>query len=508
MRFLILFSIWVALGTLPAAAQTAPADHPAAAVVAPPAPAPVAVITANGSVAVGKNLIFSAADTQNLPPEPPAVYRWDFGDGGRASGAEVAHVFKKPGDYTVKLTVQAGEQKAESATTVFVFEKAVLLLTDTNADPATVAALTAAARNENTLLATVISETRGALTDEAAVATALAAAAPTPPLAEMQAVVVWTRGAAGLNGLVRYLQDSEQNLAGRPLVIISTESLRDLARIARGAFATLAASQVIVTRPDGLRTTLHTPPAQLSAKLTQEAVPQEVVSAAAKFSWTAPLTFLVDYLVSRGIPSSTILLVLLLPVIATLVAFLKQVVGITTFGVYLPSVVTLSLLVMGLPLGLTGLAFVLLGSVATRRLLAGHRLAYTPRMALVLTAVGLVMLGLIAALVAWRPFGNSAEVIAASIFPLLIMSTLAEKFVSLQTEQGTYSAVRLTAEVVGVAVVCYLVVGQWEYLRTFILAHAELVLLFLVANFALGRFTGLRVTEYFRFREVLEHAEE
>jgi hypothetical protein len=40
------------------------------------------------------------------------------------------------------------------------------------------------------------------------------------------------------------------------------------------------------------------------------------------------------------------------------------------------------------------------------------------------------------------------------------------------------------------------------------LAYPEIVLLAIVVNFGLGRWTGLRVVEYFRFREVFRHLQE
>jgi len=230
-----------------------------------------------------------------------------------------------------------------------------------------------------------------------------------------------------------------------------------------------------------------------------------------KFSITAPLAFFVNYLVANGIPASAILLVLLLPVIATLVAFFKQVIGITTFGVYTPSVLTLSFLAVGLKLGLVVLFVVVLASILIRKILKRYRLAYTPRLAIVLTFVSLAILAAIVSLTWLAPFGEYyriSDLIAASIFPMLIMSTLAEKFVSIQTEKGSGSAIHMFAELIFVSVACYFIVGEWSYLQTLMLSRPEVIFLFLVANIILGRFTGLRLTEYIRFRDVIKKAEE
>ena len=150
-------------------------------------------------------------------------------------------------------------------------------------------------------------------------------------------------------------------------------------------------------------------------------------------------------------------------------------------------------------------------SILIRKILRRYRLAYTPRLAIVLTFVSFAIFGSIVLLVWLAPFGEyfrAADLITASIFPMLIMSTLAEKLVSIQTEKGAMNAVRTFAELFFVSLGCYFVVGEWSYFQILMLAHPEIIFLFLLADVALGRFTGLRITEYIRFREVIKKAEE
>lgn len=49
---------------------------------------------------------------------------------------------------------------------------------------------------------------------------------------------------------------------------------------------------------------------------------------------------------------------------------------------------------------------------------------------------------------------------------------------------------------------------HFEALRTFLLAYPELLLLLPLLNFYIGQFTGLRITEYLRFRDILSSEEE
>jgi len=90
---------------------------------------------------------------------------------------------------------------------------------------------------------------------------------------------------------------------------------------------------------------------------------------------------------------------------------------------------------------------------------------------------------------------------------MLMMSTLVEKFVSTQTEQGLKSALILIFETLLVAIICYFV-AEWDWIKTMVFGYPELIFVFILANIFLGRWTGLRLFEYFRFYEVIKHAEE
>jgi len=479
------------------------------------ADSPQAVVSAREHVQVNKNIIFNATRSYNPTPERPVSFAWNFGDGSTAGrGEEVAHVYRDSGTYEVELTMQVGAERDQVSFPLFVFDEVTLLVTDDMAQEEAIASLADSMRQQGDLLAVArgFDATIGLFTEEGAISTALSA--DTAAFRAADDIIIWSRGASGLHGLTRFAQESEADidLNTKQIVVITEGNLDALTRIARGVFATLQPEQILLTRPDALRDiVLGGVKSETPDALTTQAISHRVVTSGVEdFSLLAPLSFFINYLTAQGIPASVILLILMLPVIATIVAFLKQVVGITTFGVYTPSIVTLSFLTIGLQLGLITLAVVLIASIAVRRLLRRYRMSYTPRMALVLSAVALAVLATIVMLTYLAPLSDTATMaglISASIFPMLIMSTLAEKFVSIQTEKGASSALRLLGEVTLVAVICYLIVGQWEAFRTLMLATPELVLVFLAANIVLGRYTGLRISEYIRFKDIIHRTE-
>ena len=82
---------------------------------------------------------------------------------------------------------------------------------------------------------------------------------------------------------------------------------------------------------------------------------------------------------------------------------------------------------------------------------------------------------------------------------MLVMSMVSEKFLSAQSVEGFRSAMLVTGETIVISLIAYALVN-WGWVESSILALPELVLLPILAIVWLGRFTGLRLSEYFKFR--------
>jgi PKD repeat protein len=80
-------------------------------VVEPPPPAgntaPVAAFAAPAAVAAGAPAALDAAASSDADGDA-LTYAWDFGDGTRGGGRQIAHAYADGGSYTIKLTVDDG----------------------------------------------------------------------------------------------------------------------------------------------------------------------------------------------------------------------------------------------------------------------------------------------------------------------------------------------------------------------------------------------------------------
>ncbi len=211
---------------------------------------------------------------------------------------------------------------------------------------------------------------------------------------------------------------------------------------------------------------------------------------------------LVQLALNQGVPQETIIYILMYPVILTIIAAARQVVGIKAFGIYTPSIIAVAFLATTLKYGLAIFAVVLAVALGMRFLLKNFQLLYTSRTAIMLSMVAISVLAFLAIGGSFRRTGLAS----VSIFPLLIIITIVEKFVLVQIEKGFRTAFFLALETILLSVFCYFIV-RWPDFQMLVLNYPFIVVLIVLLNIVLGRWTGLRFNEYYRFRDVIKNVE-
>jgi len=203
--------------------------------------------------------------------------------------------------------------------------------------------------------------------------------------------------------------------------------------------------------------------------------------------------------VDKGVSANTIVLVLLFPLVAAIIAASRHIVGIRGFGIFLPAVLSVVFVSTGIIEGLLLFITILLVATFARMLLRKAKLQYLPRMALLLWFVCLGVFGILFL----SPFLGLKN-IPFSIFPILILILLTENFIGVQIGKSMKEAVRMTSESLAIALVCSFVL-QLNFLQRFVLIHPEITVLSVaVLDVFIGKYTGLRLLEYKRFKSLLQ----
>jgi hypothetical protein len=402
----------------------------------------------------------------------------------------------------------AGQTLTDTCT-VTVFERSVILLTDNATTPDQVAELRRQAEREDRQL--IVLEDRAGGTDfvhEDNLTKLLSEKAEDLKRADI--VIDWTTGSTGLNALSKFGQTFADlvDLTFEEKAVVSLAApVQITSRIAQSTFDVLRPQYILLTNDTALDAVLAAQsPDQVVDRVQKTGTPltligtfsERAVKQLTPFNF---MSFLVNYMINKGVPVNTIVLILMLPIIATIFAFARQVIGLRAFGIYIPTIVTLSFLALGLTYGLTVFFVVLAVGTLARFFLRRARINYIPRLALVLTTVSFAILALLAV----GALTNQTAFVALSVFPILIMVALAEQFVSAQIEQGFGAAVLLTVETLILSILTFYLVS-YDPFQSLILAYPEIIFLTIPINVVLGRWTGLRLTEYYRFRQVRRFA--
>ncbi|MFL5339035.1 MAG: 7TM domain-containing protein [Gemmataceae bacterium] len=189
---------------------------------------------------------------------------------------------------------------------------------------------------------------------------------------------------------------------------------------------------------------------------------------------------------------------LLLPLAALIICVFRNVVGLPSYGTFAPALIGLAFRdLRSWPGILVFVGIVLIGWLL-RRVLNRFHLLQVPRTALMLSMV--ISLIIIFVIVSNRQHLPATKYI--SLFPLVILTSMIERFWTLEEEDGTRASFRTLLTTLGIAVVITLVISR-QFVMQHMLRYPETVGLIMACQLILGRYTGYRVTELYRFRDFL-----
>lgn len=211
-----------------------------------------------------------------------------------------------------------------------------------------------------------------------------------------------------------------------------------------------------------------------------------------------------SWLLSRGLESNSIYLILIIPFLTFVAVFARQFIELSTFGIYTPVIISASFFILGLWFGLLAFLFAVLTGYLVRMILNKFDLLYLPKVALNLSFISLSFLIVLGIGVY---FGVNFS-LSLAIFPILVMSTLSEKFMATQSEEGFRGALYGVLGTLVVIIISYFII-TWSWFHNLLMSWPELIILPLILVLLMGKFTDLRLSEYLRFRSLFsEHIEE
>jgi len=206
------------------------------------------------------------------------------------------------------------------------------------------------------------------------------------------------------------------------------------------------------------------------------------------------------------------IVIFMLPVVVTVISIARYVIGLRTLRVYLPIVVTFAFYEIGYRLGddnqLTFFRGIVYGlvlftisfvfSTFIYKLVQKFRLHYIPKLSLIITGVSISVMVLIFLMIYFERniFLNVAP------FVVIMMIVIGEEFMAVLAKKNFLYTLSLTTETLLVSVISFIIISL-NVAQDAAFKYPLMIVIVILLNVFIGRFKGLRLNEYWRFRKIL-----
>ncbi len=211
-----------------------------------------------------------------------------------------------------------------------------------------------------------------------------------------------------------------------------------------------------------------------------------------------------SYLSLHGLPlsqQSLFYIILLIPIGTLILSISRNMIGINSFGIFTPILLSLFFVESSLMIGSLFFIVIVVIGFAQRFLLDKFYLLAVPRLSILLTLV--ILCYMIFTVVFYQEFFMSADKGSLSYFPIVIITVFIERFSVNFIEEGMRSTLKTLFGTFVVSIFCYLIFKS-EILKLTLFNHPELLFSVIGLNFIVGSYKGYRLTEIMRFKELTE----
>lgn len=225
------------------------------------------------------------------------------------------------------------------------------------------------------------------------------------------------------------------------------------------------------------------------------------------------LSHSVATLQASGISPDIIFLVETLPFIGLFLAFFRIILGINVPNMFVPIIIILTSMVLGLIMTLEVLIISIFLAYIAKFLIGEFHLHFAVKSSLIISQVAIGLLLIL-------PFLRNSSLFSASnshlviIYGLLVVSIVNEKFLSVKmTTNNLWIDLKNIFKTLIFSIISFILLGgeinlnsfqfEWTWLKTIIITYPETIIIALFLTLAIGRYTGLRLSEIIRFRKLI-----
>lgn len=189
--------------------------------------------------------------------------------------------------------------------------------------------------------------------------------------------------------------------------------------------------------------------------------------------------------------------ILIVPVGVFILVILRNVIGLRTFGTFMPVLIALSFRETQLLWGVFLFTSIVALGLSIRLYLEQLKLLVVPRLAAILIVV-IFLMAIFSILT--HKLGMERG-LSVALFPMVIITMTIERMSVVWDELGAYETLKLGLGSLIASVIAYLVMSI-KYIEYLMFVFPELLLVILSITLLLGRYTGYRLLELQRFKSL------
>lgn len=191
-------------------------------------------------------------------------------------------------------------------------------------------------------------------------------------------------------------------------------------------------------------------------------------------------------------------ILLMVPLGAFVILLLRNFIGLSTFGTFMPVLIALAFRETHVVWGIVLFTMIVSFGLLARFYLDGLRLLLVPRLASILTVV--IMLMIFISVMSQKLGLDSG--LSVALFPMIILTMTIERMCITWDERGAYDAIKSGVGSLVAAVIAFVPMSN-PSLQYLMFAFPELLLVLLALILWFGQYRGYRLFELFRFKALV-----
>lgn len=201
--------------------------------------------------------------------------------------------------------------------------------------------------------------------------------------------------------------------------------------------------------------------------------------------------------------TNSIYIFLIIPIILTLIIFFKHFIWLSPIWIVIPLFITLLFFKLWFVVSLFLIIFYVSLNLFLSIITDRYNLLYSPK---IVFLISINIITFILFLNIWYSFWI-VWLNASDILYFIIFIILSEKMINIITSKDLLEYKESFFYTLLISIICFLILSI-DYIKILTLSYPEIILFLIPINFLIWKFTWLRVTEYFRFKEIINSIEE